>query len=121
MQQNDAVDWKKIVSSWIQVKQCWNTKNIACTTGIVLKLAEYQLKQQFRQPKQQFKQLKQQFNNSESWIGITDEILDKLQDFQNSFMLSFFEAPKQGTPTGIGDVDANILPMKNIIMLNKLT
>ena len=36
-------------------------------------------------------------NNSESWIGITEEIIDKLQDFQNRFMLRFFEAPMQGT------------------------
>ena len=30
--------------------------------------------------------------NSASWIGITDEIIDKLQDFQNRFMLRFLEA-----------------------------
>ena len=36
-------------------------------------------------------------NNSASWISLTDEIVDKLQDFQNKFMLRFFEAPKQGT------------------------
>ena len=35
-------------------------------------------------------------NISASWIGITDKIIDKLQDFQNKFMLQFFEAPKKG-------------------------
>ena len=40
-------------------------------------------------------------NNSASWIGLNDEIINKLQDFQNKFMLRFFEAPKQGTPSGI--------------------
>ena len=33
-------------------------------------------------------------NNSASWIGLNDEIVTKLQDFQNNFMLRFFEAPK---------------------------
>ena len=60
-------------------------------------------------------------NNSASWIGLTDEIVDKLQDFQNKFMLRFFEAPKQGTPTGIVKLDSNMLLMKNRIMLSKLT
>ena len=40
-------------------------------------------------------------NNSASWIGIPDEIIDKHQDCQNRFILGFFEAPKQGTPTGV--------------------
>ena len=35
-------------------------------------------------------------------------------------MLRFFEAPKQGTPTGIVELDYNMLLMKNRIMLNKL-
>ena len=59
-------------------------------------------------------------NNSASWIGPTDEIVDKLQDFQNKFILRFFEAPKQGTPTGIVELDLNMLLMKNRIILNKL-
>ena len=58
--------------------------------------------------------------NSELWIGI-NEIINKLQDFQNRFMLRFCEAPKQGTPTGIVELDANMLLMKNLIMLSKLT
>ena len=36
-------------------------------------------------------------------------------------MLRFFEAPKQGTPKGIIELDSNMLLMKNRIMLNKLT
>ena len=56
----------------------------------------------------------------ESWIGLNDEIITKLQDFQNKFMLRFFEAPKQGTPSGIVELDSNMLLMKNRIMLNKL-
>ena len=60
-------------------------------------------------------------NNSASWIGITDEIIDKLQDFQNRFMLRFFEAPKQGSPTGIVELDSDMLLMKNRILLSKLT
>ena len=40
-------------------------------------------------------------NNSASWIGLTDEIIDILQESQNKFMLHFFKAPKQGTPSGI--------------------
>ena len=44
-----------------------------------------------------------------------------MQDFQNKFMLRFFEAPKQGTPTGIVEVDSNMLLMKNRIILSKLT
>ena len=60
-------------------------------------------------------------NNSASWIGLTDEIINTLQDFQNKFMLRFFEAPKQGTPTGIVELDSNMLLMKNRIMLSKLT
>ena len=60
-------------------------------------------------------------NNSASWIGLNDEIIDTLQDFQNKFMLRFFEAPKQGTPTGIVELDSNMLLMKNRIMLSKLT
>ena len=59
-------------------------------------------------------------NNSASWIGLNDEIVTKLQDFQNKFMLRFFEAPKQGTPTGIVELDSNMLLMKNRILLNKL-
>ena len=47
-------------------------------------------------------------NNSESWIGITKEIIDKLQDFQNRFMLRYIEAPKQGTLTGIVELDAKM-------------
>ena len=35
-------------------------------------------------------------NNSESWIGITKEIKDKLQDFENRFMLSLFETSALG-------------------------
>ena len=42
-------------------------------------------------------------NNRASWIGI----IDNFQDFQNRFMLRFFEAPKQGTPTGIVEVAVN--------------
>ena len=57
-------------------------------------------------------------NNSASWIGLTDEIITKLQNFQNKFMLRFFEAPKQGTPTGIVELDSNMLMIK--ILLNKL-
>ena len=60
-------------------------------------------------------------DKSASWIGLTDEVLDKLQDFQNKFMLRFFEAPKQGTPTGIVELDSNMLLMKNRILLSKLT
>ena len=59
-------------------------------------------------------------NNSASWIGINDEIITKLQTFQNKFMLRFFEAPKQGTPTGIVELDSNMLLMGNRIMQNKL-
>ena len=59
-------------------------------------------------------------NNSASWIGLNDEIINKLQDFQNKFMLPFFESPKQGTPTGIVELDSNMLLMKNRIMFNKL-
>ena len=51
----------------------------------------------------------------------SDEIVHKLQDFQNKFMLRFFEASKQGTPTGIVELDSNMLLMKNRIMLSKLT
>ena len=36
-------------------------------------------------------------NNCEFWIGVKDEAIDILQDFQNRFMLRFFAAPKQGT------------------------
>ena len=36
-------------------------------------------------------------------------------------MLRFFEAPKQGTPTGIVELDSNMLLMKNRIILSKLT
>ena len=60
-----------------------------------------------------------QLNKSASWIGLTYEIVDKLQDFQNKFMLCFFEAPKQGTPIGIVELDSNMLLMKNRIMLPK--
>ena len=60
-------------------------------------------------------------NNSASWIGLTDKIIDKLQDFQNKFMLHFFEAPKQGTTAGIVELDSNMLLMKNRIVLSKLT
>ena len=51
----------------------------------------------------------------------SDEIVDKLEDFQNKLMLRFFEAPKQGTPTGIVELDSNMLLMKNRILLSKLT
>ena len=47
-------------------------------------------------------------NNSESWIGITKEIIDKLQEFQNRLMLRFVEAPKQGTLTGIVELNAKM-------------
>ena len=59
-------------------------------------------------------------NNSASWIGLTDEIIDILQEFQNKFMLRFFEAPKHGTPSGIVELDSNMLLMKNRIVLSKL-
>ena len=35
-------------------------------------------------------------------------------------MLRFFEAPKQGTPTEIVELDSNMLLMKNRIILNEL-
>ena len=60
-------------------------------------------------------------NNSASWIGLTDEIIDTLQEFQNTFILCFFKAPKQGTPSGIVEQDSNMLLMKNRIMVSKLT
>ena len=53
--------------------------------------------------------------------GLTDEIVDKLQDFQNKFKLRFLEAPKQGTPTSIDELDSNMLLMKNRILLSKLS
>ena len=56
-------------------------------------------------------------NNRASWIGI----IDNFQDFQNRFMLRFFDAPKQGTPTGIVELDSNMLLMENRILLSKLT
>ena len=59
-------------------------------------------------------------NNSASWIGLNDEIATKLQDFQNKFMLRFFDAPKQGAPTGIVELDSNMLLMGNRILQNKL-
>ena len=37
-----------------------------------------------------------QLNKSASWIGLTYEIVDKLQDFQNKFILRFFEALNMG-------------------------
>ena len=55
-------------------------------------------------------------NNSASWIGLTDELVDKLQDFHLNF-----ESPKQGTPTGIIELDSNMLIMKNRKILSKLT
>ena len=55
-------------------------------------------------------------------LVITDKIINKLQDFQNRFMLRFFDAPKQGTPTtGIVELDSNLLLMKNRVLLRKLT
>ena len=51
----------------------------------------------------------------------TDKIIYKLQDFQNKFMLRFFEAPKQGTLTGIIELYSNMLLMKNRVLLSKLT
>ena len=44
-----------------------------------------------------------------------------MQVFQNKFILRFFEAPKQGTPTGIVESDSNMLQIKKRIMLSKLT
>ena len=35
-------------------------------------------------------------------------------------MLRFFEAPLQGTPTGIVELDSNMLLMVNRVMQNKL-
>ena len=59
-------------------------------------------------------------NDSASWIGLTDEIVDKLQVFQNKFTLRFFEAPKQGTPTSIVELDPNKMPMKDCVLVKKL-
>ena len=59
-------------------------------------------------------------NNSASWIGLNDEIISILQNFQHKFMLRFFEAPVNGTPAGIVDLDSNMLLMKNRIIQNKL-
>ena len=60
-------------------------------------------------------------NNSASWIGLNDEIITILQNFQNKFMLRFFEAPARGTPTGIVELDSNMLLMKNRVIQSKLT
>ena len=60
-------------------------------------------------------------NNSASCIGLTDEIINILHEFQNKLMFRFFEAPKQGTTSGIVELDYNMLLMKNRIMLSKLT
>ena len=65
--------------------------------------------------------VKSLLKNRASSIGLTDEIINTLQDFQNKFMLRFFEAPKQGTPTGIVELDSNMLLMKNRLLLSKLT
>ena len=51
-------------------------------------------------------------NKSESWIGITTEAIPMLQDFRNRFMLIFVEALKRGTPSGMVEMDANMLPHK---------
>ena len=53
--------------------------------------------------------VKSLLNNSASWIGLNDEIIDTLPEFQNKFIIRFFEAPKQGTPTGIVELDSNML------------
>ena len=42
-------------------------------------------------------------NNSVSWIGLTDEIIGTLQEFQNKFMLRFFEAPNKGHPPALSN------------------
>ena len=54
------------------------------------------------------------------WIGLNDEIITILQNFQNKFMLCFFKAAQQGTPTGIVELDSNMLLMGNRVMQNKL-
>ena len=59
-------------------------------------------------------------NNSVSWIGLNDEIISILQNFHHKFMLRFFEAPVNGTPAGIVELDSNMLLMKNRIIQNKL-
>ena len=53
-------------------------------------------------------------------IGITDEIIDKLQDFPKKVHVKIFRGPKRGTPTGIVEQDSNMLLMGNRIILNKL-
>ena len=59
-------------------------------------------------------------NNSASWIGLTDEMIDILHEFQNKFMLRFFEAPKQGTPSGIVELDSNKLGLSWAKLSKKL-
>ena len=36
-------------------------------------------------------------------------------------MVRFFESPKKGKPTGIVELDSNMLLMKNSVLLRKLT
>ena len=55
-----------------------------------------------------------------AYNGLNDEIVTILQTFQNKFMLRFFEAPLKGTPTGIVELDSNMLLMVNRVMQNKL-
>ena len=66
------------------------------------------------------KVLPQLLNNCESWLGIADSDIQKLQDFQDNYILKFFQVSAKGTPKGMLMLDSQILSMKWRINLEKI-
>ena len=66
------------------------------------------------------KVLPQLLNNCESWLGIADSDIQKLQDFQDNYILKFFQVSAKGTPKGMLMLDSQILSMKWRIKLEKI-
>ena len=59
-------------------------------------------------------------NNCESWIGVTENHIQRLQDIQNKFLRRVLVDPLTGTPKGMMEQDVQILMMHLRIMQKKL-
>ena len=51
-------------------------------------------------------------NNFESWLGLNNTHLEKLQEFQNKFLREVLHVAQSGTPKGMLELDGQMLSMK---------
>ena len=50
--------------------------------------------------------------NIESWLGLNQTHIDKIQEFQNKFLRRVFQVSQSGTSKGMIELDGQMLSMK---------